>query len=368
MTRREAIGALAGAAAVSVRDRLPRGVHPAVATLLERTLALDPSSLNTDWFGTLLVRGVLEWGRRGIPQCGTFAKAWLEHHLGTREVARYSGAKSRTVMAGGVPITTYCGHFGMALPCYEMAVAGDARARRVVRGVADVILHQTARNRFGMVQHDDFSGFTIPDVCYFVAPPLAMAAALEPGCGSVYRDQAVYQLRTFNDVFLVKENGLAKTILLEHGTGKTYWTRATGWLIGSITGVLRYLPQDDPARPGFLRDLGAMAEGIARVQDSSGGLRLFPNDPASPLETTGTAMCAIALHESVRQGWLPERFRAVSARAWDFVAVNLSPEGNLRRAYTGWAVPAERGEVEMDRVEMGWIPGFVLSAAYELSL
>jgi hypothetical protein len=46
---------------------------------------------------------------------------------------------------------------------------------------------------------------------------------------------------------------------------------------------------------------------------------------------------------------------------------NITPDGNIRQAYTGWAVPAEQGIVEMDKRSMGWIPGFILSAAHELT-
>ena len=221
-------------------------------------------------------------------------------------VAPYSGQGSRTVDAGGIKITTYCGHFGLSFPCWELVRQfQDERARRVCLDVAGLILHQTARNRFGMVLHADSDDFTIPDTCYFVVTPLMIGYALDPSGGAAFRDQAVYQLRTFVDVFLDRQLGLAKTILGPDGTGVTYWTRATGWLLWSITGVLRYLPPAHPDFARFTEDLRGLAEGIARAQDPSGALHLFTNDPASPLETTGTAMVAMGLHEAVRKGWLP---------------------------------------------------------------
>ena len=348
--------------------RLPKQTPPGVAAILADTLKRDPGTLNTDWFGTLLVKGLLEWTARGVPEGGEFAKRWLAHHLASGVVAPYSGRGSRTVDAGGIKITTYCGHFGLAFPCWELVRQfGDERARRVCLDVAAIILHQTARNRFGMVLHADSDDFTIPDTCYFVVTPLMIGYALDPANGAAFRDQAIYQLRTFVDVFLDRQLGLAKTILGPDGTGVTYWTRATGWLLWSITGVLRHLPPAHPEFARFQEDLRVLAEGIARVQDPSGALHLFTNDPASPLETTGTAMVAMGLHESVRKGWLPKSFTPPVDRAWSYVQGKLTPEGKIVGAYTGWAVPAEERIIEMDRVSMGWIPGFILSAAAEFA-
>ncbi len=341
---------------------------PVESAIIANALKRDPASLNTDWFGTLLVKGLLEWTPRGYPEAGAFARRWLAHHLAAPGVAPFSGKASRVVDAGGIKITTYTGHFGLSFPCWELARQfHDERARRVCLSVAHVILHETARNRFGMVIHSDNDDFTIPDACYFVVTPLMIGYALDPANGAAYRDQAVSQLRKYIGVFLDREKGLAKTILLQDGLGVTYWTRATGWLLWSITGVLRHLPREDPQFATFVRDLRVLADGIARAQDASGALHLFVDDKASPLETTGTAMCAMGLHECVRKGWLPGSYSGAVERAWKYVEGRITPDGNVTGAYTGWAVPAEQRIIEMDKVWMGWIPGFILSAAAEMT-
>jgi rhamnogalacturonyl hydrolase YesR len=362
MNRRQAFGCLAALGASA--EPLPKGV----AAVIANTLKQAPGSLNTDWFGTLLVKGLLEWARRGVPGAGDFARRWFEHHLNSAGVAPYSGIRgSRVVRVGGIPITMYAGHFGLSFPCYELAQQfGDSRARQVCLDMASVILHQAARNRLGLVLHDDISEFTIPDVCYFVVVPLMIAASLDPERGRVYRDQAVFQLRTSIDTFLDRDTGLAKTILLKSGLGKTYWTRASGWLAWAITGVLRHLAPDDPAFKGFAADLAVLAGGVARTQDASGGLRVLVNDSTTPLETSGTLMCAMAFHEAIRKRWLPATVAPFVDRAWAFVRGNITADGDIRRVYTLWAVPAEAGQIEMDHVKMGWIPGFVLSASNEM--
>ena len=349
----------------AIRARLPEGTPAGVAAILASTLAQEPSAINTDWFGTCLMKGLLDWAPR-IPEVKAFGKRWLDFHLASGRVSPYSGNRSRPITAGGIHITTYVGHFGLAMPCDQLfRMHQDPRARRVAVEIADIILHKSARNRFGMTAHDDTAAFAIPDTCYFVVEALSAAARLtgEP----VYRDHALYQIRTYVDTFLDRKKGLAKTILFHEGIGKTYWTRASGWLLWSITGVLRFLPPSHPEFQRLVADLQLLAGGMARSQDASGGLRVYLDDPASPLETTGAAMCATGLHESVRRGWLPESFRPVAARAWRHVTANLTEDGDIRGVYTGWAVPAEQGKIEMDRVKMGWIPGFVLGAAAEMS-
>jgi hypothetical protein len=361
-TRREVLRMIGTLPLVAVTgESQPEGVR-----IIAQTLAQPASSLNTDWFGTTLMQGLLEWRRRGFKEVRPFALAWLEHHLTSRELSRYSGARSREVVAGGIHITTYAGHYGLAFPCYEMAVQfGDERARRVCVDVARVILHQATRNRFGMVEHDDSGEFAIPDTCYFVVRALMSASALDDRLGTVFREQANFQLRTYIDHFLSRETGLARTVLFREGLGKTYWTRASGWLMWAITSVLRLLPRSDPNFRSYLDDLKLLASGMRRTQDDSGGFRVLLDDPGMPLETTGAAMFACAVHEAVRKEWLPGSFADSAARAWDFVKANIGADGSIRNAYTGWAMPAEQRVLSMDEHRMGWIPGFILLVASE---
>jgi hypothetical protein len=355
----------AGFARADPFAEVPQGVR----SIVTNSLAANPASLNTDWFGTTLLLGLLEWYRRGIADVRPFSTAWLDYHLSSGALSRYSGAKSREAVAGGIHITTYAGHYGLAFPCYEMAVQfGDERARRVCIDVGKIILHQASRNRLGMVEHDDSGEFAIPDTCYFVVRALMSASALDTRCGIVFKEQADYQLRTYIDAFLSPETGLARTVLFRQGPGKTFWTRASGWLMWAINSMLRLLPPTDPAFDKYLRDLESLATGMGRTQDSSGGFRVLLDDPGTPLETTGTAMFASGVHEAVRRKWLPASHAAAADRAWEFVKGNISDGGDIRNAYTGWAIPAEQHVSSMDEHKMGWIPGFILIVGNEITL
>jgi len=345
------------------------GAPHGVRSIIRNTLAEDPASLNTDWFGTTLLQGLLDWHRRGIAEVRPFATAWLDYHLRSGTLSTYSGAKSRDVVAGGIHITTYAGHYGLSFPCYEMAVQfGDERARRTCIDVGKVILHQAARNRVGMVEHDDSGEFAIPDTCYFVVRALMSASALDAQFGLIFREQANYQLRAYIDTFLSRDTGLAKTVLFRRGLGDTYWTRASGWLMWAINSMLRLLPPADPAFGRYLQDLKLLASGMGKAQDPSGGFRVLLDDPGTPLETTGTAMFASGAHEAVRKKWLPASYGGAADRAWAFVKSNITEDGGIRNAYTGWAIPAEQRVPSMDEHKMGWIPGFVLMVADEMTL
>lgn len=342
-----------------------------IGAMLDQALRRAPESFNTDWFGTVMMLGLLKWHRRGGRDVRRFSRAWLEHHLRRDTVAGYSGRPGRTVEVGGIPITTYAGQWGLSAPCYEMARRfGDEDAKRVCIDVARLVLHQAGRNGRGMVEHDDAGDVCIPDTAYFAVSSLMAGYRLDPACGSAFLEQAVYQLGRYVDTFLVREVGLAKTILTADGLGKTYWTRASGWLLWAIVSTLRLLPAEHPSFSRFREDLRALAEGVVRVQDPGGGLHALLNDPATPLETTGTAMFAMNLHEAARQGWLPDSLRPAARRAWEYVMRNIEDDGRIRRAYTGWARPAEvEGitEGDLDRTPMDWIAGLILCAADEMT-
>ncbi len=342
-----------------------------IRAVLDAALRRTPESFNTDWFGTVMMLGLLRWHRRGGCDARRLARAWLDHHLRRDTVREYSGPPGRIVEVGGVPITTYIGQMGLSAPCYEMAQQFDhERAKRICLDVARVILHQVGRNGRGMVEHDDGGDICIPDTVYFAVSSLMIGYRLDPACGSAFLEQAVYQLRTYIDTFLVREVGLAKTILTADGLGKTYWTRAGGWLSWAIVSMLRLLPPTDASFSRFCEDLRVLAGGILREQDPGGGLHALLNDRTTPLETTGTAMFAMNVHEATRRGWLPGSMAPYAGRAWEFVMQNIDEEGRIRRAYTGWAQPAEAGgitESDLDRFPMDWIPGLILCAADEMT-
>src|ERR1044071_4304578 len=84
-----ALPALARAGAATPLVRLPANVPPGVGAILTATLQGPPEALNTDWFGTTLMDGVLRWSRRGVCDAREFATAWLDYQLRAGTVVRY---------------------------------------------------------------------------------------------------------------------------------------------------------------------------------------------------------------------------------------------------------------------------------------
>src|SRR4029450_6082782 len=95
-----------------------------------------------------------------------------------------------------------------------------------------------------------------------------------------------------------------------------------------------------------------------------GAIHTFANDRSSLQETTGTAMVALALHESVRRGWLPrEPFAGASQRMGQFCKLHITPDGGFEKVYTEWALPAELYVESSKTVKFGphigallWLP------------
>ncbi|HEU5077618.1 MAG TPA: glycoside hydrolase family 88 protein [Opitutaceae bacterium] len=362
-------GVLRAADAAAAKTlRLPAEVPPGVGNIITNALGRAPSSVNTDWFGTCLMDGLLRWEARGVAGIRPFAEAWFDYHSHQQAVSKFQGPKARVFKAGGVPISTYCAHYGLAMPCYEMATRfNDAGARQTCIDIGGIIAHEAYRNRLGLIEHDDTRAFAIPDACYFIVTPLMIAGELDEAHRVEFRALATDQLRKYIDVFLNRETGLAKTMLLADGLGKTYWTRASGWLLWAMTSVLRFLPESDPARAGFIADMKTLVDGVVRRQDASGGLHVLLDDPSTPLETTGCAMFASGMHEAMRRGWLSKDYADPVTRAWNFVRARITPEGQIVQAYTGWAGPAEQRRMVIDHQLQEWVPGFILRVSEEMT-
>lgn len=285
----------------------------------------------------------------------------------------YTGPKSRIIRGAYLPFTMYSGFFGLPFPCIELYKQnGDERAKQICLDVAFAILHQSARNQFGLVLHDDgvakqkeSDTFTIPDTIYFVTKALMIASVLDEKTGSVYRDQALYQIKTCTSIFLDKEKNIAHTVLFPHGLGKSYWCRASGWLAYALSGVLRYLPTDHPEFKSIASDLKRLADGVASYQGPNGGLRALINQAETPEETSATAMCIASIKEGVIKGWIPDEYDDFLERGWDFVKSHISEKGKVTGVYTAWAIPAEEGQIIIDQSENepGWIPAVILHAA-----
>jgi rhamnogalacturonyl hydrolase YesR len=359
-----------------IRRALPPEVPAGVASIIRNYYDRDPLTFNTDWSGTMPMWGLTMWAKRGVPGALEYVQAWFDAHvrrdptLSDEEFCKtYTGHKSRVVRGRHLPFTMYCGIFALNLPCAALFhQAGNERAKHVCLDIADAILYRGRRNQHGLAAHDDYWEYDIPDACFFNVEPLMQAASVDPERGWPYVTLAAEQLRAYVDLFLDRGNGLARTIMGPRGLGKTYWCRAQGWLAWSFTAVLRGLPKDHPHRAGFLRDLEFFADGVTRVVNGDGAIYAFANDPTTLPETTGTAMVAIALHESMRRGWLPrEKYVDLTQRMWRYCTRHITHDGGFEKVYVEWALPAELSVESSKTVKFGPHIGALLWLADEMT-
>lgn len=369
-----------GFSAVARPPEAGTSLPPGVQAIIDRILSKDAGFWNTDWDGTMVIESLLGLDGNAVPGALAFAKDWLDFHIEhdsklTDEAFydTFPGPKSRIIRGKYLPFSMYSGFFGLPFPCYEIYKrTGDERAKQICLDVASAILHVSARDQRGLVLHDDgyhpgqkARAFTIPDTMYFVTKALMIASVLDGETGKVYRDQALYQIKTGIPFYLDKEKHIARTVLFPTGTGNTFWCRASGWLSYALVGILRFLPAGHPAFKELAGDLKRLADGVKEYQGPSGGLRVLIDRPETPEETSGTAMCLASVKEAVLNGWIPDEYGEFLERGWRFVKDHVSNEGEITGVYTGWAMTAEEGKMIMDqsRTERGWIPAVILRAA-----
>lgn len=145
--------------------------------------------------------------------------------------------------------------------------------------------------------------------------------------------------------------------------GETYWCRASGWMVYTLNSLLRHLDKGSPDYDYFLAVYKDIAAGLVKYQGPNGGLRVWVDDPSAPEEVSSTAMTAECFREAIDKGWLGKEYEYYVSKAWKFILSSVSADGTVKNAYTGWAIPAEAGELKMDERELGFVPGMVMMAA-----
>ena len=148
--------------------------------------------------------------------------------------------------------------------------------------------------------------------------------------------------------------------------GNTYWTRAQGWFLWSITGLLKYLPEDDPQFQKSIQAMEKLVDALIKYQGENGGLHVWVDDPKSPEEVTGIAMSIASIKCALNAGWLSKDYSELIEKGWDFVKKNVDEDGNVHNVYTGWARPAENRELRMDESQRGYVSGIIMLAVDEM--
>lgn len=360
---------------------LPEQLPANIQKLIENVMAPGYQKVNTDWFGSIQIEGLLRFAKRDYRKGYDFAVNWFNYHVehdkkltDEEYYKQYEGNRARIMREGPLTFALYSANLGVAFPVHELyRINKNADARTVCFNVADAILQYAARDRFGMLAHDDFNftDFAIPDTAYWATRANAIAASLctNKELANVYWKQSIFQLEQGINCFLDKEKGLVRTGLFKGLPGKTYWCRSQGWLLWAIGGLLRYLPPSHPKFKIIAGDMQLIADGLKKYQSAAGAWRVLADDSSTPEEITGTSMILSALKEASRKKWIDgSRYGEMLQKAWSYTCSSVDKEGNVHNAYTGWAVPAENKQTTlMDQRFMGFVPGIVMLAADEMT-
>lgn len=359
---------------------LPDNLPENLKQMVRNALKAEYKTVNTDWDGTIQIEGLLRFAKRGYGEGLEYSKNWFKYHVEHDDkltdeeyYKQYDGPKARILREGPLAFVIYSANLGVAFPVYELyRQTNDPIAKRVCFDVADAILHYAARDRFGMLAHDDYNytEFAIPDTAYWATRSNAIAASLckDKGVADVYWKQSIYQLNQGIKYFLNKEKGIVHTGLFKGEPSKTYWCRSQGWLAWAITGLLRHLPKSHPEFKNAADALKIIADGATKYQGKKGGLHVLVNDPNSPEEVTSIAMVIASIKEAMRNGWIPSEYNQLCDKGWEFIKQSVDDKGIVHNAYTGWAVTAEEQKVDlMDQNFRGFVPGILMLAADEMT-
>ncbi|REE00083.1 glycoside hydrolase family 88 protein [Marinoscillum furvescens] len=364
----------------SLTSDLPDNLPENLKNMVEQALDKPYSEMTTNWDGSIQIEGLLRFAKRGHAASYKYATEWFDYRLETDSkmtdeeyFAQYiTKARARINRRGPLTFSIYSANLGVAFPVHDLyKLTHNSTARQVCLDVADAILHECARDKYGMVAHDDgnFTRFAIPDTTYWATRANAIAGNLTTGeLSEMYYKQAIIQLDTGIDVFLNKDTGLVRTGIFNDEIGQTYWCRSQGWLLWSIVGLLRNLPTDHPRFEYFAEQAELIAKAVRKHQGKNGGLHVLVDDPNSPEEVTGMAMCLSAMKEASREGWITSQYSEFFEKGWDYIQKSVDEQGNVTNVYTAWAKPAEARDVNrMNERFRGFVPGILMVAADEMT-
>lgn len=170
-------------------------------------------------------------------------------------------------------------------------------------------------------------GMVSTEGAYTIAYPLVLLAIARGDWAAV--EDALAQLR-----IRCRELVDGDTVYLRsyHDGRRTYpnWIRAHTWLLLGLTRTLQLLPRG--AAPDLAAELERIADLVAVHQQPDGLWRCYLDDPATGVETSGSAGIAAALARGANAGLLGEGSKSVAERAWWGLLGHLTADGMLAGA------------------------------------
>jgi unsaturated rhamnogalacturonyl hydrolase len=175
-------------------------------------------------------------------------------------------------------------------------------------------------------------------------------------------DEAYQHLLIAERRLVDPHTGLARHVWCERPDSfpeSTFWSRGDGWLLLAAAEVLAEAPDHrhaDRVRAMLARLLTA----VSAVQDETGFLHDFLDDPLTPLESSGTLMFAAAAGMAAGLGVGDQSVSDAGLRALDAVAAIVAPDGSIDRV----VLPPGGPGVPLSTMPLA--SSFFLLAAYHL--
>jgi len=201
----------------------------------------------------------------------------------------------------------------------------------------------------------------------FMAPPVWVKMYKATG-ERKYLDYVHEQWRKTYDLLYDKEEHLyardASYITKREPNGKKiFWSRGEGWVLGGLARTLDYIPENDPQKQFYVRQLREMSARIASLQGKDGLWHAGLLDPASyPLpEISGSALFVYGMTYGVNKGYLDAKvYRPVIERAWAGILKHVYADGRLGGIQQTGAEPAFYRPASSFNYGVG---GYLLAAA-----
>ena len=206
-------------------------------------------------------------------------------------------------------------HFPAHLVFAELAErTKKPRYIELVRAAADMAFDANGMPKEAMPQHNEMS-----DSVFMGTPILAAAGKLTGE--KKYFDMALRHFRFMQKLGL-RADGLYRHSPLDEAA----WGRGNAFPALGLALTLEYFPNNDELLTAYRH----LMDTLARFQDPDGMWREVIDVPGSYQELSATSMIAAAMHQGIRNGWIPaKQYGPVVDRAWSGVKARVGADGQL---------------------------------------
>ncbi len=224
-----------------------------------------------------------------------------------------------------------CGSFGsLMLECYNYKKIGEILP--MAHSIADFMMNKVKREKDGAFSRGSNTMWI--DDMYMSIPFLSRYYKLTED--TTYIDEAIKQILLYKKYFFINKSKLMSHIydLKWNKANGIPWSRGNGWVIFSISEILKVLPKDYGDRNNLVEFFNEMAEGLLEVQGSNGMWHQVLDEPTTYYESSSTAMFICAFSRSIQENYVNESIKTKLLesinKAWEGLIYDaIDIKGNL---------------------------------------